>query len=189
MSKILLKNEQFWAISKIAVVNEMPWLLLPSSVKKLIIKSLVVSCSSGNNSPENNMQVHFYNTILQPLTQRFEQLTNIKSDMIHREVCIKEVMSLIETFNGIVEGSSKAIVKDLIPFVLPRLQQAVQLLDVYHNYGEIVELILCMFNGVIERFLPYMADLPEPKGQIYHCFLCLIQVFSRHNSGKLIVPL
>ncbi len=43
----------FRSISKIAVVNEMPWLLLPSSVKKLIIKSLVVSCST-NISSENN---------------------------------------------------------------------------------------------------------------------------------------
>ena len=50
------------------------------------------------------MQMHFYTTILQPLIHRFEQLTAIKSEMIHREVCIKEVMSLIETFNGIIEG-------------------------------------------------------------------------------------
>ncbi len=68
--------------------------------------------------------------------------------------------------------------------MVPRLQQAVQLLDVYHNYGEIVELILGMFNAVIEKFLPHMSECPEARSQIYHCFLCLIQVFSRHNSGK-----
>ena len=183
MCKILLQNEQFWSISKIAVVNEMPWLLLPSSVKKIIIKSLVVSCSTNITSENNQMQIHFYNTILQPLTSRFEALSQIKHDMIHVETCIKEVMSLIETFNGIIEGASKSIINQLLPFVIPRLQQGVQLYDIYHNYGEIVELILCMFNGVIEKFLPYISNWPDAKNQIYHCFLCLIQVFSRHNSG------
>jgi hypothetical protein len=71
-----------------------------------------------------------------------------------------------------------------LPFILPRLQQGVHLLDIYHNYGEIVELILCMFNGVIEKFLVHLNDWPEAKNQIYHCFLCLIQVFSKHNSSK-----
>jgi hypothetical protein len=130
------------------------------------------------------MQTHFYNTILQPLINRFETLNNIKSDMIHVETCIKEVMSLIETFNGIIEGASKSIINQLLPFVIPRLQQGVQLYDIYHNYGEIVELILCMFNGVIEKFLPYISNWPDARNQIYHCFLCLIQVFSRHNSGN-----
>jgi hypothetical protein len=184
MCKILLENEQFWSISKISVQNEMPWLLLPSSVKKIIIKSLVVSCSANSSTENDLMQAHFYNTILEPLTSRFELLSTLKPTMIHVETCIKEVMSLIETFNGIIEGASKGIILKLIPFVIPRLQQGVQLYDLYHNYGEIVELILCMFNGVIEKFLPFISEWPDYKNQIYHCFLCLIQVFSRHNSSK-----
>ena len=95
-------------------------------------------------------------------------------------------MSLIETFNGIVEGAhTSEIVGHLLPFVVVRLRQAVQLLDVYHNYGEIVELILGMFNGVIEKCLPHCSaqKWPESRNEIYHCFLSLIQIFSRHNSG------
>lgn len=183
MSKILLQNEQFWAISKVAVINEMPWILLPSNVKKIIIKSLVVSCSTQNLTGQNEMQIHFFNTILKPLSERFDALTLLKSESVHTESCIKEVMSLIETMNGVIEGSTKNLIKDLMPFVLPRLQQAVQLLDVYHNYGEIVELILFMFNCIIEKFLAHLSDWPDAKNQIYHCFLCLIQVFSKHNSG------
>ena len=194
MSKILFQNEQFWSISKIAVVNEMPWLLLPSNVKKLIIKSLVVSCSNSgaqqsNDSQSSLIQAHFFNTILKPIADRFDALMLLKPSEIHVESCIKEVMSLIETFNGILEGSSKNLVKDLIAFVLPRLQQAVQLLDAYHNYGEIVELILGLFNCVIEKFLVHLNDdmsMVDAKNQIYHSFLCLIQVFSKHNSGSVL---
>ena len=189
MSKLLYQNEQFWSISKIAVVNEMPWLLLPSNVKKIVIKSLVVSCSNSSAQQDANSQIqmHFFNTILKPIADRFDALTHLKPSAIHVESSIKEVMSLIETFNGILEGSSKNIVKDLLPFALPRIQQSVQLLDAYHNYGEIVELILGMFNCVIERFLVHLNDdvsTMEAKNQIYHCFLCLIQVFSKHNAGR-----
>jgi hypothetical protein len=187
MSKVLIQNDKFWSISKIAVANEMPWLLLPSSVKKLIIKSLIVSCNITQNNlhdSNNSMQLHIFNNIINPLNERFNQLSSVKSESIHTESCIKEVMSLIETFNGIIEGASKGIIKDLLPFVVPRLQQGVQLLNVYHNYGEIVELILCMFNGAIEKFLVHLNDSLDAKNQIYHCFLCLIQVFSNHNSGK-----
>lgn len=192
MSRILLNHEQFWSISKIAIVNEMPWLLLPSSVKKLIIKSLVVSCGTSLdnqaiNQHDNAMQIHFATTILKPLSDRFDSLAMIKPEMIHMESCIKEVMSLIETLNGIIEGASKKIIKDLLPFVIPRLQQGVQLLDTYHNYGEIVELILCMFNGVIEKFLIHLSECPDAKNQIYHCFLCLIRIFCKHNSGNFFI--
>lgn len=182
MSKVLFSNEQFWSISKVVTVNEMPWLMLPSSVKKIVIKSLVISC--GIQNYENNlMQEYFCLNILKPLSDRFETLSLVKSGLIHTESCIKEVMSLIETLNGIIEGASKNIIKELLPFVLPRLQQGVHLLDVYHNYGEIVELILCMFNGVIEKFIVQLNDWPDAKNQIFECFLHLIQIFSKHNSG------
>jgi hypothetical protein len=180
MVKLILQNEQFWQISKIAVVNEMPWVLLPSSVKKTIIKCLISSCDAQNNL----MQMHFFNTILTPLAERFEKLRVLKPEQIHSENTIKEVMSLIETFNGIVEGTSKSILKDIVPFALPRLEQGVNLLDAYHNYGEIVELVLHMFNNVIEKFLFNLTDWPDVVNQIYHCFLCLIQVFTRHNSSN-----
>jgi hypothetical protein len=191
MSKLLLVNDQFWLMSKVVVVNEMPWLFLQSSVKKLIIKSLVVSCGNDNTN-SSAMQTHFYNNVLVPLVQRCDALTQIKQNEIHTELCIKEVMNLIETFNGIIEGASKVMIKSLIPFILPRLEQGVHLLNVYHNYGEIVELILEMFNGVIEKFLPFMNDdegdeVKSSKIQIYHQFLCLIQVFSRHNSGGIFI--
>lgn len=186
-SLILLQNQQFWSISRIVIVNEMPWTLLPSNVKKFIMKSLVVSCathSNVSNFDNNQIKLHFNSTVLNPLANRFEYLNSIKPESIHTESCIKETMSLIETVNGIIEGASVGLIKDLLPFVLPRLQQGVHLLDVYHNYGEIVELILGMFNGVIEKFLAHLSQWPEARNQIYHCFLCLIQVFSKHNSGK-----
>lgn len=148
LSPVLLHNEQFWTISQVAVVERMPWLLLPAAVKKTVMKALVVSCSSEQG---RQMDAHLDAAVLQPLTQRFEALSRVAIDRVHCENTIKEVMGLAEAFNGVVEGAAPSLVGKLMPFVVPRLQQAVQLLDVYHNYGEIVELLLCMFNGVIEK--------------------------------------
>jgi hypothetical protein len=121
--KYLFKNEIYWSISKICIDNEMPWLLLPSIVKKLIIKSLIMSLSSTAN---DNTNTNFIETIIKPLIQRFDSLF-IKREA-HIESVIKEVMSLIETFNGIIEGTSSSLVNQLFPYILPRLQQSVQLL-------------------------------------------------------------
>ncbi len=180
LAQVLLQNEQFWAISQVAVVDQMPWNLLSAMVKKLVMKALVVSCSLSESGSDKQMQVHFDRQVLGPLTNRFEALSSCQS--IHSEKTIREVMGLVEAFNGIVEGCTPAMVKHLVVFVIPRLKQGVQLLDFYHNYGEIVELVLCMFNGVIERFLAH-CQIVEARQEIYHCFVCLIQVFSKHNSG------
>lgn len=166
--------------------NDLPWSQLPSSVKNTIIKSLVV-CFAHSNESIDRMKQHFVSTILEPLSMRLNSLLGSLAarspDLIHNEAIIKEVMSLLESLNGLIEGTTPGLVEHLLPFVLPRLEQGVLLLDVYHNYGEIVELILGMFNSIIERFLPYMGARLEQKNLLYHNFLCLIQVFSKHNTG------
>lgn len=179
--------------------DELPWSQLPSSVKKTIIKSLVV-CFAHSNESIDRMKQHFVATILEPLSLRLNTLLGSlsaaataaatsgsgsgASDLIHNEVTIKEVMSLIESLNGLVEGTTPSLVEHLLPFVLPRLEQGVHLLDIYHNYGEIVELILGLFNSIIEKFLPHMSgSRVDAKTQLYHNFLCLIEVFSKHNTG------
>ena len=142
--KYLFKCDLYWSISKICIDNEMPWILLPSSVKKIIIKCLIICLSSneqkqqtlnglpgiGSANDTNTAKLNFFNTILNPLSQRFDVLFHTKTPQNpHVESVIKEVMSLIETFNGIIEGTSANLVKQLFLFILPRLQQSVQLLS------------------------------------------------------------
>lgn len=165
--------------------NDLPWSHLSPNVKKTIIKSLVV-CFSHSNESIDSMKQHFVSTILEPLATRLNTLLGslaVSPPLVHNKATIQEVVSLLETLNGLVEGTSPSLVEHLLPFVLPRLEQGVHLLDVYHNYGEIVELILGMFNSIIEKFLPHMSARPEQKNQLYHNFLCLIQIFSKHNTG------
>ena len=49
-------------------------------------------------------------------------------EAIHTESVIKQVMSLLESLNGIIEGTSCSLVKQLFPYILPRLQKSVGLL-------------------------------------------------------------
>lgn len=183
----LLHNEQFWSIGSIvANAAEQPWCQLPSNVKKTVIRSLVV-CFAHSNESIAHMKQHFVASVLEPLAARLNTLVSSiahSGELVHNEATIKETMSLVETLNGLVDGTTPGLVDHLLPFVLPRLEQAVHLLDVYHNYGEIVELILGLFNSVIERFLPHMTARRTDKNQLYHHFLCLIQVFSKHNTGS-----
>jgi len=186
INKILIKNKEFWLISKIAYANEDPWVLLPPNIKKAIIKSFFVSLSNASLDSQN-FHMHYLETILKPIEARFSALDSNLN--LHAEGTIKETMNLVETFNGILEGVSINVVKDLLPFpvILNRLRQGVELLDKYHNYGEIVELILEMFNCTVEKFLINVNDdflNEETKIKIYTSLLSLIQIFSKHNSGK-----
>ncbi|CAF0887255.1 unnamed protein product [Brachionus calyciflorus] len=184
MSRFLMNNETYWSISRVMTnSNEQPWTLLSSNVKKLIIKSLILSSSGQINTNVLN--------ILQVLTNRFDALRNVKPISLQSESRIKEVMSLLECLNGVIEASNKNNLSYIVPVVLPRLEQGVHLLDLYHNYGEIVELILCMFNGVIEKLLTQLNDdLNEHlivKNKILECFLGLIQIFAKHNQKRRII--
>ena len=188
--RVLLESEQLWSICEIVLVDKMPWIQLPSSVKKMVIKCLVLCCA---NSTNDQIKLQFNASVLEPLSIRLDALTSSTSsslnkldgdnNSIHSESTIRKVMSLMETLNGIIEGASPSFINFLLPFVLSRIKQGVHLLDIYHNYGEIVELVLCMFNGVIENVLPHLIDWPQATAQIYQCFLQLIQVFSKQNSG------
>jgi hypothetical protein len=188
INKILIKNKEFWLISKIAYVNEDPWVLLPPNIKKQIIKSFFISLSNASLDSQN-FQMHYLETILKPIEARFSSLESLTALNLHTEGAIKETMNLVEAFNGILEGVSINAVKDLLPFpfILNRLRQGVELLDKYHNYGEIVELILEMFNCTVEKFLINSNDdilNEETKSKIYTSLISLIQIFNKHNSGK-----
>lgn len=185
----LVENEQFWSIGGIvAHPNDLPWSHLPTSVTKLVLKSLV-ACFAHSNESIDRMRHHFASTILEPLARRMNAANTIADTSLSAKdlKSLQDLMSLLETLNGLVEGATPALVPHLLAFVLPLLENAVHLLDVFHNYGEIVELILGLFNSIIERFLPFMGDsqLALQKRQFYHSFLCVIQVFSKNNIGRI----
>ncbi len=115
--KYLFKNEIYWSISKICIDNEMPWILLPPIVKKLIIKSLVVSLSVTVSIDS------FIESIIRPLIQRFDSLFTKSRETLHSEIVIKEVMSLIETFNGVIEGILGKKIKNIINNMLIKLKE------------------------------------------------------------------
>ncbi|RNA22307.1 exportin-4, partial [Brachionus plicatilis] len=180
VAKHLMHDANYWSIGHVVIhSDQQPWKLLPTSVKKLAIKSLIISCLGQPNE-------NIVNSV-QALGSRFEAL-NSESSNFHSESKIKEVMSLIESLNGIIEATSHENLNFLIGLILPRLEQGVHLLDRYHNYGEIVELVLDMYNGVIEKILTQLnVSLIEHvsiKNKILECFLGLIQIFAKHNQRR-----
>ena len=184
VNKILIEHKEFWSLSKMTSLNEVSCLNLSLNVRKMIIKSLVISLS---NTCLDSQSFHdyFFESLLKPIEERFERLDSLKSVNAHNENYIKETVNLIETFNGIVGGASLSVITNLVPFILPRLKQGVKLLNLYHNYAEIVELILKMFFVVIENVLVHDDHIisGEIKNQIFKSFLDLIQVFSQQYSG------
>lgn len=180
MAQYLIQNQNFWSIGHVVTHNhEQPWISLTSGVKKMVIKSLIISCLGQFN--ENILN------ILQILNSRFEEL-NFNSNSYHSETKVNEVLNLVECLNGIIEATDKENLNFLISIILPKLEQSVHLLDRYHNYGEVVELIISMYHGVIEKILTQLNNNVNEhmsfKNKILESFLGLIQTFAKHNQSK-----
>lgn len=60
---------------------------------------------------------------------------------------------------GVVQGSQVSTVQSLFVFLSPMLQECAAVLNVYHNYQQIVELILHLFCECARSMLCYLTPV------------------------------
>lgn len=64
-----------------------------------------------------------------------------------------EVIDLIECLTGIVDGCTLSNLSDLLPVLNPMFENLVKLVDLYHNYNEIVVMVFQVFCVAAKRIL------------------------------------
>ncbi|CAB4058836.1 unnamed protein product [Lepeophtheirus salmonis] len=98
----------------------------------------------GSTCEDQTSRNAYWSKVLNPLSDRFNEIIHrpdIKK-VYHDEKIRMSIISIIESFIGVVNGSSVITVQQIFLFLQPVLQQMVELLNIYHNYPNIVELIL-----------------------------------------------
>lgn len=79
-----------------------------------------------------------------------------------------EVLDLIECFTGVLDGCTLANLTDLSPLINPLFEEVVKLVDIYHNYSNIVSAVFqifcvtakrisCALNEVCSAFIFYFS--------------------------------
>lgn len=90
-----------------------------------------------------------------PIQDRFTAViesTNLQQIYQRKEVQT-EVVDLIECLTGVVDGCTLSNLTDLLPVLNPMFQSLAKLVDLYHNYNEIIVMVFQVFCVAAKRIL------------------------------------
>jgi len=154
---------------------------MPSSFKRGLIKALVLV---GSAQDDANRRDQYWNQVLQPLQSRYLAITenaNLKT-MYMDETVRAEVIELLESLTGVVQGCHVSTVHQLFAWMRPTIASLVHLFALYHNYNQIVELILELYCETAKRIFCYFT--PSESKAFYEASLALIKTYADHQGGK-----
>lgn len=154
---------------------------LPSSCKRSLIKALILV---GSAQEEESNRQQLWNQVLNPLAERYKCITengNLKNIYMDESVR-SEVIDLLESFTGIVQGCRASTVHQLYAWLQPTISSMVHLLALYHNYNQVVEPILELYCEIAKRILCYFT--PAESKTFYEASLTLIKRYADGQVGK-----
>ncbi|CAI9742263.1 exportin-4-like isoform X1 [Octopus vulgaris] len=178
---LVVKCKHLWDLVKQEASNQPPLILLSPASKRYLLKGLVLA---GTASMESAQKDEYWKYVLQSLHDRFYQ-TVCQADfskVCHTAGVKASILNLLESMCGVALASRVDIVQQLFNFLHPLLVETVKILDLYHNYEDVVPLVLELFSEVVQRQLCYLPESDSRK--IYELALSLIQTYSKHNITR-----
>ncbi|GFY41887.1 exportin-4 [Trichonephila inaurata madagascariensis] len=155
---------------------------LPTAAKRSILKSLVIV---GTANKLTDVKEKYWAELLKPLQDRFNNVMCSPTfpQAYQTKQVQAEVMDLIECLTGVVDGCTLSNLTDLLPVLNPLFENLVKLVDLYHNYNEVVVMIFQVFCVSAKRILCFLNQAGAKV--LYECCINMIRVYAKHNAGKL----
>ncbi|GAB1608778.1 exportin-4-like [Argonauta hians] len=178
---LVVKCKHLWDLVKQEASNQPPLILLSPACKRFLLKGLVLAGTATMEAPQKE---EYWKYVLQSLHERFYQ-TVCRADLgavCHTAEVKSSVLNLLESMCGVALASRVDIVQQLFNFLYPLLLETVKILDLYHNYEDVVPLVLELFSEVVQRQLCYLTESDSRK--IYQLALSLIETYSKHNISR-----
>ncbi|XP_018372809.1 PREDICTED: exportin-4-like [Trachymyrmex cornetzi] len=173
----LLKSEHFNYIIELATKEQYDF---PQIIKRGLMRVVVHAGITLQNSDQ-----YYWSRILQALQNRFTQL--ISSDNFvssyHEEHIKIQIIDILESCIGVVLGIESSRVGPVYQYTLPILAELPKILSLYHNYQDIVQLILELFNEYIKIVFLSGAD----SMRVYEICMQMMQTYARCNSHRFTV--
>jgi len=133
---------------------------------------------------ESGAREQHWNRVLGPLAEQYTSLVgraDIKAVFMTEKV-LETFIQLLEGMVGVVQGCHVSTVHGVFTWLKPCLSSLVPLLSLYHNYSQVVELILEMFTETAKRILCYFTAAESRV--LYDSSLALIRTYADHQVGK-----
>ncbi|XP_077977331.1 exportin-4-like [Glandiceps talaboti] len=177
----VIKCEGLWTLAKRHATNLAPLDLLPEDIKCNLMKALVMA---GNSAGDADTKHRYWSQLLQPVQQRFKHLLQQENfQRIAQEENVKrEIVTLLSLLKGTVLGTRLDNVSTVFSFSLPLLSESVSLLSTYHNYPEVIVMVLEVFREVANHIICYISE--RDTNRFYEVSLSLLQTYSKYNAGK-----
>ncbi|XP_076634880.1 exportin-4 [Colletes latitarsis] len=186
----ILKSERFGCIINLATKGQYDF----QQVVKRGLMHAVIRVGIIMKVEIINSSKSYWSQTVQLLQNRCKQITSDVKFMqcYHQEEIKVQIIDILECFIGVVQGAqgvhnSRSGIISLFQYIRPVLQELPSLLSIYHNYQQIVQLILeLLVECTVEEILCYLLTT-ETKLQICEISLNVIQIYARCNANRLTV--
>lgn len=175
-----MKLEGFWPL--VDLQSKIKPGVVPQSVKCGLLKGFVIA---GATITDENSRKEYWQRILIPIQSRFKNIICRENfNRIYQEEQVKsEIIDLLESFTGIASGVSISTMEELFSFFMNTiLSELPTLLNLYHNYEIVVQLILKLFNECVNQMLINIS--PENTKKMYEYCFSVVQVYARCNANR-----
>ncbi|VDI81588.1 Hypothetical predicted protein [Mytilus galloprovincialis] len=180
-AEYVTKCEHLWTLAKEEANHQPPYNCLPSHSRRCLIRALVLA---GSGVKDETWKEQYWNCILGSLHDRFYKV--VCQENFSKLYCTggvkTQVIDLLESVRGVALGTRVDNLNRIFDFLHPLLQECVKILDVYHNYEDVVPLVLELYSEVIQKQLCFLGEAKSRK--LYELSLSVIETYSNNIKGK-----
>ncbi|KAF2356553.1 Importin-beta N-terminal domain [Trinorchestia longiramus] len=155
---------------------------LSSSASRGLMQGLVLM--AGAVGSDDGAREEVFQHVLQPVLQSFQTLLDSPdfSKNYQLETNRKQILHHLDNFIGSILGVVRTTASPLFECIAPCLAAMVRLMDLYHNYSEVVESILEVYMEAGRRVLCYLSAAASK--QLYEGAVSIVKVYAKHNIGR-----
>ncbi|XP_066276643.1 exportin-4-like [Branchiostoma lanceolatum] len=170
----VVKCEKLWFLAMQQFCE--PFMLLAANCRRHLMKAVLFAASAMSSE----VRARYWTQTMQPLHDRFQVMVQRRGSGGHAGLL--EARNLLELLCGVAEAARVDNTSLVFSTIYPRLRDSVGLMDAFHNYPEIVVLVLDAFKETITRQLCYLSQ--EDSLKLYEVTIQLIRSYARHHGGR-----
>ncbi|XP_015609401.1 exportin-4 isoform X2 [Cephus cinctus] len=175
----VLKSERLGRLVEMATKERSD---LPQAAKRGLMRT-IVQVGAAVQDPNNERQ--YWSQTLQPLENRFKQIvSNETFSRSYHEPSIRiDIRDILDSFVGVALGVQGPTVESVFQRTIPLLNELPNLLSLYHNYQDLVQLILELLCESTRGMLCFLSEAESIR--IYEACLRTVQTYARCNTNRL----
>lgn len=154
---------------------------LPQQAKRGLYAALILAAAG---LPENN-RAEYWNQVLKPIQDRFKSIVchECFARNYHEERVKSAIIEILDHFIGVAQGAQCGTAEAIFQYLAPVLSEFSTLIGLYHNYQNVVELILELHVESARQILSFLDQ--EESRKMFNACLQTIQTYAQWNTNRL----